>query len=117
MRKLNKERRNGKRQVKVSLVQANSYVIGSTADLSLGGARIELPRALPVQTPVRLDLLAGDSVLEIVSTVVHVQKLGEDRYSAGLKFGQLEATTLRLLEEFLASPVSPRQFTVSEFKA
>ena len=82
-------------------MQADSYLIGQTLDLSMVGARILLHRALPVDASVQMDLAAGEIVLELRARVIRVNRVGEDRYEIGLQFTFVEADTARQLRQFI----------------
>ncbi len=104
MSDLKDDRRRGGRLARVSLVQANSFVIGRTVNLSAGGARIEVYQRLPLQSPVSLDLLLGEHLVEVSARVVYVTEVGTDRYFVGLQFEGVDSTTRLLLDDFLEEP-------------
>ncbi len=95
------DRRRKPRFVKISLMQADSYLIGQTLDLSMVGTRILLHCALPVDAAVQMDLAAGDIVLEIGARVIRVNRVGEDRYEIGLQFTAVDPETSRLLRAYI----------------
>ncbi len=97
------ERRRSPRVFKVSLIQANSFLIGNTQNISRHGARIELHEPLPADEPVTLDLSVGEKVLEIPARVVYLHQGESGLYTIGLEFKDLSESQLELLDEFLAS--------------
>lgn len=96
------DRRKSRRFHKISLMQADSYLIGETLDLSMGGARFRVHRSLSVDTPVKLDLAADDLVLEIQAKVIRVSRIAQDRYEIGLEFEPLAKPVKAALRQFLS---------------
>ncbi len=97
------ERRRSRRVVKVSLIQANSFLIGNTKDVSRHGAKIELHEPLPADESIKLDLSVGNKVLEIPARVVYLHQGESGLYSIGVEFQELSDAQTNLLEEFLGS--------------
>ncbi len=95
------ERRRAARVVKVNLVQANSFLIGTTLNISRTGARIELYEPLAPGQTVVLDLALGDSVLDVEARVVYVNKDTEGRFSIGVHFHELDERQVKLLTDYL----------------
>lgn len=97
------DRRGDPRYVRVVLMQADSYLIGKTLDLSRIGARVQLHRPLVVGEPLQMDLAAGDQILEIPGRVVRVVRISDSEYHIGLEYEPVEEKTAQALEEFLDS--------------
>ncbi len=98
------DRRRSPRVGKVSLIQANSFLIGSSLNLSRHGALIELHEPLRTELPVRLDLAIQDQVMELQARVVHVHQVDQGRYNIGLEFQDLSEEELKALDDFMLQP-------------
>lgn len=77
--------------------------VGRTLDLSPRGVRVELNRALPLRSAVRLSLALGDEIVEIEGTVCHLEVLDDRKCSMGLRFERLGASDAAKIEAFLGS--------------
>lgn len=97
------DRRGDPRYVRIVLMQADSYLIGKTIDLSRIGARVQLHQPLVVGELLKMDLAAGDQILEIPARAVRVVQVSDNEYQVGLAFEPLEEETRRALERFLES--------------
>ncbi len=95
------DRRGDPRFVRVVLMQADSYLIGKTIDLSRIGARVQLHRALGVGEILQMDLAAGERILEIPAKVVRVVQVSENQFEVGLSFQPTDEATTQALAEFM----------------
>lgn len=101
------ERRRSQRRHKVSLIQAQSFLIGNSVNLSLHGARVELHEPLLIEIPVQLDLAVGDKVLEIPARVIYVHRTAEGNYHVGLEFQEVTGSQRKALKDFLEDSSGP----------
>ncbi len=97
------DRRGDPRYVRVVLMQADSYLIGKTIDLSRIGARVQLHRALGVGETLQMDLAAGELILEIGARVVRVVQVADNQFEVGLSFQPMDESTTKALTEFMDS--------------
>lgn len=84
---------------KVSMESGNDRVEGTTLDLSLGGALVQLNRALPANSLVTMNLVLEPGAPPLRSAARVVRTVGTD--CLGIKFENLGATEGSRLQEFL----------------
>ncbi len=66
-------------------------------DLSREGVKIKDKSTLPVDTPIKIHLAAGDEVVDITGQVRHIQKMSGNNYHIGIEFVQIEDDDLKKL--------------------
>ena len=84
---------------KVSMESGNDRLEGTTLDLSLGGALVQLNRALPANSLVTMNLVLEPGAPPLRSAARVVRAVGTD--CLGIKFENLGATEGSRLQEFL----------------
>ena len=77
--------------------------VGRTMDLSCKGVRVELNRALPLRSKVRLTLALGHDILEVEGTVCHLEVLDEHTCSMGLQFQRVSDHDAQTIDEYLGT--------------
>lgn len=104
------ERRSNLRIEKVHLVQVNRFdeegfradlTTGRTLNISRGGVRLELHHSVPLRSVVSLNLVLGETILDVNGVVVYLEALDGDRCSMGVEFTELDAESEAILDKFV----------------
>jgi hypothetical protein len=85
----------------------SDLAVGRTLDISSQGVRVELNRALPLRSTVRLSLALGHSIIEIEGTVCHLEVLDDRKCSMGLQFERISDEDLERIEAYLSAVTTP----------
>ena len=81
--------------------------VGSTVDLSLGGARIETPHALISGERLEISIAIRPHVIKCRGQVVHILWPGGERLKAGIRFEDLPKEDRLYLREYLSHVMEP----------
>jgi len=102
------ERRASPRVNEVQLVQVSEpgtlseLTTGRTLNISRGGIRLEMSSQLPLRARVRLSLAVGDEFVTVAGSVVYLEALDGGRCSMGVQFTDLDPSSRRKLDEYVA---------------
>lgn len=92
---------------KINLVQVSRFdeegfradlATGRTLNLSRGGMRLELHHPLPLRSRVVLDLVLGETLVQVPGTVVYLEALDEERCCMGIEFADVSPEAEKLLD-------------------
>jgi hypothetical protein len=112
MGEANEERRREPRIQSVNLVSVAQFDeegfyadlgVGRTLDISRHGVRVELAHPLPLRSLVSLSISLGGELVEIEGTVCHLEVLGEDMCSMGIRFTGLTPEANDSIHRYLQS--------------
>lgn len=66
-------------------------------DLSKEGLKIKDKSTLPVDTPIKIHLAAGEDVVNLTGKVRHIQKMSGNTYHIGIEFVKIDDEELKKL--------------------
>lgn len=75
---------------------------GRTLNISRGGVRLEMCGQLPLRARVRLSMAVGDEFVTVAGSVVYLEALDGGRCSMGVQFTDLDPSSRRRLDAYLA---------------
>lgn len=75
--------------------------MGTTLNLSLGGALIEIANEFPVGTIIVLDLNISGKIIRIKGKIIHVRKTDSQLWSTGIQIIDIKPEEREVLSRFL----------------